>query len=112
LKFSATKRFRKSSAKPSGGPQDGRVQVESIELDKNVSDLKEKVFEPEELSKQTIKHVSANDIIMTFGRQCILERFLKFASYNVPDPSLLLHIRDRLTRNAFLLSLHKKSNET
>merc|ERR1719369_1404442 len=57
-----------------------------------VSDLKERVFEIieellieletscEEISKQAIEHIHANEIILTIGRSRTVERFLKFAA--------------------------------
>jgi len=59
---------------------------------KNVSDFKERVFEiieelihdidscSEEISKQAIEHIHANEIILTIGRSKTVERFLKNAA--------------------------------
>ena len=59
---------------------------------KNVSDFKERVFEiieelihdidscSEEISKQAIEHIHANEIILTIGRSKTVERFLKHAA--------------------------------
>ena len=59
---------------------------------KNVSDLKERVFEIieellieletscEEISKQAIEHIHANEIILTIGRSRTVEKFLKYAA--------------------------------
>jgi len=59
---------------------------------KNVSDFKERVFEiieeltndidscSEEISKQAIEHIHANEIILTIGRSRTVERFLKNAA--------------------------------
>merc|ERR1719466_527606 len=59
---------------------------------KNVSDLKERVFEIieellieletscEEISKQAIEHIHANEIILTIGRSRTVEQFLKHAA--------------------------------
>merc|ERR1719315_250190 len=61
---------------------------------KTVSDLKERVFEiieellieletsADEISKQAIEHIHANEIIMTIGRSKTVEKFLKFAAKN------------------------------
>lgn len=57
----------------------------------NVIDLKERVFEiieellmefetaSEEISKQAIEHIHANEIVMTMGKSRTVERFLKLA---------------------------------
>jgi len=59
---------------------------------KTVSDLKERVFEIieeqlievetscEEISKQAIEHIHANEIILTIGRSRTVEKFLKHAA--------------------------------
>merc|ERR1719508_621527 len=59
---------------------------------KNVSDLKERVFEIieellieletscEEISKQAIEHIHANEIILTIWRSRTVEKFLKYAA--------------------------------
>jgi len=59
---------------------------------KTVSDLKERVFEIieelmieletscEEISKQAIEHIHANEIILTIGRSHTVEKFLKHAA--------------------------------
>jgi len=59
---------------------------------KTVSDLKERVFEiieellieletsADEISKQAIEHIHANEIILTIGRSKTVEKFLKHAS--------------------------------
>lgn len=59
---------------------------------KDVSDLKERVFEIidellieletsiEEISKQAIEHIHANEIILTIGKSRTVERFLKYAA--------------------------------
>ena len=64
----------------------------SSDWGKNVSDFKERVFEiieeltndidccSEEISKQAIEHIHANEIILTIGRSKTVERFLKNAA--------------------------------
>merc|ERR1719342_1132818 len=64
----------------------------SSDWGKNVSDFKERVFEiieeltndidscSEEISKQAIEHIHANEIILTIGRSRTVERFLKNAA--------------------------------
>jgi len=59
---------------------------------KQVADLKERVFEiidellmeldsaSEEISKQALEHIHANEIVLTIGRSRTVERFLKFAA--------------------------------
>ena len=59
---------------------------------RQVSDLQERVFEiidellievetaSEEISKQAIEHIHANEIVLTIGRSRTVERFLKFAA--------------------------------
>lgn len=59
---------------------------------RQVSDLRERVGEildeqlmeletaSEEISKQALEHIHANEIVMTLGRSKTVERFLKFAS--------------------------------
>lgn len=77
-------------------PESLHKMVESrdnvLDYGKNVIDLKERVFEiieellmeletaGEEISKQAIEHIHANEIIMTVGKSRTVERFLKFAA--------------------------------
>lgn len=70
------------------------LKSEGMESDwgKNVSDFRERVFEildelmieindcSEEISKQAIEHIHANEIILTIGRSKTVEKFLKFAA--------------------------------
>lgn len=63
-----------------------------LDYDKNIGDLKERVFEIieellmeleiscEEISKQALEHIHANEIIMTIGRSRTVEKFLKYAA--------------------------------
>lgn len=62
------------------------------DYDKNIIDLKERVFEIidellielevscEEISKQALEHIHANEIIMTIGKSRTVEKFLKYAA--------------------------------
>ena len=70
------------------------LKSEGMESDwgKKVSDFKERVFEiieelmieidtcSEEISKQAIEHIHANEIILTIGRSKTVEKFLKLAA--------------------------------
>jgi len=70
------------------------VTRENSDYGRDVSDLKERVFEIieelgmeyetscEEISKQAIEHIHANEIIMTIGHSRTVEKFLKFAAKN------------------------------
>eukprot|EP00088_Acartia_fossae_P046061 TRINITY_DN4967_c0_g1_i13.p1 TRINITY_DN4967_c0_g1~~TRINITY_DN4967_c0_g1_i13.p1 ORF type:complete len:356 (-),score=88.05 TRINITY_DN4967_c0_g1_i13:511-1578(-) len=70
------------------------VNRENSDYGKDVSDLKERVDEiieelmmeyegsTDEISKQALQHIHANEIIMTIGRSKTVEKFLKFAAKN------------------------------
>jgi len=70
------------------------VSRENSDYGKTVTDLRERVFEiieellieyeiaREEISKQAIEHIHANEIIMTIGRSRTVEKFFKFAAKN------------------------------
>jgi len=70
------------------------INRENSDYGKNVTDLRERVFEIieelllefevacEEISKQAIEHIHANEIIMTIGHSRTVEKFLKFAAKN------------------------------
>lgn len=70
------------------------VNRENSDYGKNVTDLRERVDEiieelkmdyesaAEEISKQAIEHIHANEIIMTIGRSKTVEKFFKFAAKN------------------------------
>jgi len=70
------------------------INRENSDYGQDVADLKERVFEIieellmeneaacEEISKQAIEHIHANEIIMTIGRSRTVENFLKFAAKN------------------------------
>jgi len=65
---------------------------QDTDYDKNIGDLKERVFEIieellmeletscDEISKQALEHIHANEIIMTIGRSRTVEKFLKYAA--------------------------------
>jgi len=68
------------------------VNRENSDYGKDVTDLRERVEEiieelmmeyegvSEEISKQALQHIHANEIIMTIGRSKTVEKFLKFAA--------------------------------
>jgi translation initiation factor eIF-2B subunit beta len=68
------------------------INRENSDYGKNVTDLRERVEEiieelrmeyegaSEEISKQALQHIHANEIIMTIGRSKTVEKFLKFAA--------------------------------
>jgi len=70
------------------------INRENSDYGKNVTDLRERVEEiieelmmeyegsSDEISKQALQHIHANEIIMTIGRSVTVEKFLKFAAKN------------------------------
>jgi len=70
------------------------INRENSDYGKTVTDLRERTYEiieellieyeiaREEISKQAIEHIHANEIIMTIGRSKTVEKFLKFAAKN------------------------------